>query len=240
MKPRSFAITILAVALFGLGVNSEARVRLVEGHDKDTPRSSSIGANLRDYIHIEIYGEIVEGDAVRLASLIPQVKNRTDSKYSIDLPRVTVYLDSDGGNVLEAMKIGRIIRKEMLSTVVDVNKACSSACVLLFASGVERDMLYGAKLGLHRPYFPQDLFAGLSYEDSQELYKRITADVAAYLDEMGATPDLIGRMLAISSKDVLFISRDEAQSYGIEGGFPAFNEWVRARQVRDYGEEITD
>lgn len=239
MKTACLSIA-LAVLTFASADNAEARVRIVEGYDLKNQPKSGVGLNQRDYVHIELRGEIVEGDANRLEELIPEVKARTNSFYSIDLPRVRLYLESDGGNLIEAMKIGRLVRSEMIETVIDVDKSCSSACVFVFAAGVERTMLYGAELGLHRPYFPKELFAGLDYNESQELYQKISDKASEYLNEMGASESLFSRMLSISSKSVRFIDEDEARDFGIAGDYPAFNEWVRARQLRDFGKDITE
>ena len=100
-------------------------------------------------------------------------------------------------------------------------------------------MWYRAKLGLHRPTFPQQLLAGFGYGESQDIYKKLTDEVSDYLKEMGASPILIEKMLSISSSDIYFIGEQEAKEYGIAGDFPAFNEWIRARQVKDFRKEIT-
>ena len=72
----------------------------------------------------------------------------------------SVYIDSLGGDVRAAMEIGRIVRRREMGVNVIPETSCASACVLVFAAGVDRDiyespgkavtfaMLYPAKPGL--------------------------------------------------------------------------------------------
>ena len=60
-----------------------------------------------------------------------------------------VELGSFGGNVYEAIKIGELIRKKGLNTVLSNN--CFSACTLIFLGGVERQIpAPHYSLGFHR------------------------------------------------------------------------------------------
>ena len=105
-----------------------------------------------DYFQITIYlkGEIKKGDFEKLRSAL---KETIDPKIS--LTRV-INLDSPGGDVIEAMKMGRLINKLRISTkVATKNPAdrtsrkvpdhkstppnnCSSACFFVFVGGTIR------------------------------------------------------------------------------------------------------
>jgi hypothetical protein len=61
-----------------------------------------------------------------------------------------VYLDSPGGNVEAAEKIGHIIRKYEAWVFVRSNAKCFSSCALIFIAGSRRTNL--GVVGLHRPY----------------------------------------------------------------------------------------
>ena len=60
--------------------------------------------------------------------------------------------DSNGGNVVAAKKISRIIRKNKLSTWVPKDKYCSSACLYVFIGGICR--MGQGKIGVHRGFSP--------------------------------------------------------------------------------------
>jgi len=91
-------------------------------------------------------------------------------------------LASPGGDVLEAMKIGRLIRALKLQTIIpskdgepqqfgangehrsqrpSVNYICASACFFIFVAGIKRelDISFSASeplLGIHRPYLSDE------------------------------------------------------------------------------------
>jgi hypothetical protein len=60
--------------------------------------------------------------------------------------RIVVF-DSPGGDVDEAMRIGRDIKENGLTT--GVSKECSSACTYSFVAGRQRILLPGGRLGFH-------------------------------------------------------------------------------------------
>jgi hypothetical protein len=67
-----------------------------------------------------------------------------------------VELNSPGGDVIAAMQIGEIIRKDWLWTSVSDEpqaEGCLSACVLIFAAGANRILGGDSRVGIHRPRF---------------------------------------------------------------------------------------
>ncbi len=90
----------------------------------------------------------------------------------------TVYLASQGGDVLEAMKIGRLIRKLRYETFGPLNfdghivshvkfdkqnLTCASSCFFLLAAGIER---VGNVVGIHRPYLPEQRYKEIGANDA--------------------------------------------------------------------------
>jgi hypothetical protein len=85
-----------------------------------------------------------------------------------------IYLASSGGNVIEAMKIGRLVRKLRLETHVPsdlppprrqttkailknakANYMCISACFFIFVAGIDRERdIYAPILGIHTTSIP--------------------------------------------------------------------------------------
>jgi hypothetical protein len=66
-----------------------------------------------------------------------------------DLGKVTVRLNSQGGKIEPAMKIGFEVRSwQMTTEVVDT---CQSACALIWVAGVDRRLPLETSLGFHQP-----------------------------------------------------------------------------------------
>ncbi len=79
---------------------------------------------------ILVGGPIKPGDSIAFRQFYQQAPRGT-YRY--------VYLASGGGFVAEAIEIGRLVRAEGLSTIVDARKAvCASACTAIFIAGRQR------------------------------------------------------------------------------------------------------
>lgn len=63
-----------------------------------------------------------------------------------------VHLNSIGGRILEAQRMGNLVRSRNLSTYV--SHQCLSACTIIFLSGRERLITEQAKIGFHQPDVP--------------------------------------------------------------------------------------
>jgi hypothetical protein len=78
---------------------------------------------------IRVTGEIIPGTVVRLEKALARSHGRE---------RLLVTLNSLGGDLGSAMKMGRLIRSSRARTVVEESATCASACVLVFAAGLSR------------------------------------------------------------------------------------------------------
>jgi hypothetical protein len=114
-------------------------------------------------------------------------------------------IDSPGGDLMAAMEAGRIIRRELVNTVIPINATCASACVLMYLGGVTRRATFG-RLGLHRPYSLRD---AQSLSDSQELINRMTGLTKAYLEEMNIPLRLLDIMNSIPSDEIRWLPETE-------------------------------
>jgi hypothetical protein len=96
---------------------------------------------------IVILGSIT-ADAVRAFGLAANDANGRNCQEK------WVMLQSSGGDVLSAMKIGEIVRKNNFNTEVISEGNCHSACGLIFISGIRREvpkaLLGSAKMGFHQ------------------------------------------------------------------------------------------
>jgi hypothetical protein len=117
---------------------------------------------------IKLSGEIVEGDAAKLRAALSEAErlNALGEPNS----RLTLCLDSPGGSFTEALEMIDAMRRSQesifydMSTYVDAETQCYSACALVFLAGSSlsdydiepfRTMHVRAKLGLHAPFGTQ-------------------------------------------------------------------------------------
>ena len=95
------------------------------------------------------------------------IDSRTPQEFTTAAKRIRdwglVILDSEGGDVVSALTIGRLIRARNFETDVTNNALCASACIFILAAGVDRSA-YG-RIGIHRPHYDDTYFAGLGPAD---------------------------------------------------------------------------
>lgn len=106
---------------------------------------------LRDGVELEFSGGITFGAA----------KEFTRFVEAMGALRV-VHLNSPGGRIEEAQRIGDLIKKTNLDTYVA--HSCLSACTIIFLSGKNRFITRDASIGFHQPDF-----AGLSQAERLNL-----------------------------------------------------------------------
>lgn len=118
-----------------------------------------------------------------------------------------VALHSPGGNVDEALEIGRRLRARDLSTTILPGTICLSACPYILAAGVERAVSLRGSVGLHQHYYetPGYLPAFLAVEDIQRSQGR----AMEYLIEMGIDPGVMRFGLSTAPEDIYVLVEAE-------------------------------
>jgi hypothetical protein len=127
-----------------------------------------------DIGHIEISGPINPADDVTFREI--QSKER--------FSQATVYLNSPGGMVDSAIRMGQAIRAAEWTTSVEAGDTCASACVIIWAGGFNRYLL--GRLGLHS--------AATQISENPPRYIRSetgNTKIAAYFKEMSMPQELI-------------------------------------------------
>lgn len=148
-------------------------------------------------------------------------------------------LASPGGDVDEALKIGRLFRKYLIITMAPYSLpndgvphldggsrdlcrgsdcTCASACALIWMGGVQRS----GTVGLHRPRTTDPMFRGLPPADASTAYRRVLETIAAYLNEMEVPKSIAETMVATSSSDIRWVTADDVDDP------PSIAEWVEA------------
>jgi hypothetical protein len=154
-----------------------------------------------------------------------------------------LFLVSEEGNAEEALKIGRLLRKYLLSVfapfrfsdasfrlmrpseISDLCRGasciCASACALIWFGGVSR----AGHVGLRRPGINDPEFKALPAADASTFYNRALREITRYLEEMEVPRPLIDTMFATSSSEFQWVEE-------VDGGPleypPSFIEWVDA------------
>lgn len=219
LRTAIFAAVIIVLAVGPSGANAD--VFFVPGK-----------SSLRKYVdqaHILISGEIVPSDVDELRRVLAQRRKVLGSEP-------LVVLDSPGGSVAAALEMGRIIRDTPAETAIDAGGSCSSSCIFLHSAGVIRNVFGDGQLGLHRPRFDYDEFASLSKLDARTAYAQMVEACEKYMREMGISDEVFKDMLRVPSQEVRFVDRDYAEQHDLVGRDPAWEEWTRAREVKQKGE----
>ena len=187
----------IAALTFALGWSSHAATFKYAPFDPRVPDSSEA---------VYISGPIEAGDLEKLRALIrPDVWRFKKS---------TVVLASNGGDVVEAMKIGDVIRSSYVSVFVNKNVGvCASACFLLYVSAVERGATYPA-LGVHRPYFGHEHFAGLSLVDAERKQIKLFDAFREFLTKREVPQDIQEGMFSLASNEIKWLTWKDIDRIG--------------------------
>lgn len=176
-------------------------------------------------VNIHIDGEIAEGDYEKLINQI----------LESGVSRNTIYLTSKGGNALEAIKIGRLIKSLGYQTEVPTRAGgkpvcleeakdctCESSCALIYLSGSYRS---GDVVGVHRIYLDKDAASKIKNEDAISLNLRIFDALTTYLDFVEAPQSLRELILSTPPDKVRFLQKDYIHEV-IGKSPPSVNDWL--------------
>lgn len=144
-----------------------------------------------------------------------------------------VFLNSSGGDVNTAMKLGRYIRKEHFHAVVHENKICASACVFVLAGARVKHIDEGGSVYIHRPFINND--NEFDPVRQKVRYKKIESQIKKYLNEMNISVGLYDEMFSIDSVHSKLLSINELQKYSLIGLDPYVLEANDAKTAKELG-----
>jgi hypothetical protein len=150
-------------------------------------------------------------------------------------------LASPGGDVAEAIKIGRLFRKYLITASAPIRIPvpgggetfaaisdevecesgrciCASACALIWFGAVNRH----GSVGLHRPRTDDPAFKALGPTAGADAYRRVLNSIRQYMDEMEVPKPMIEAMVATSSADIKWVDDDDLRRP------PSLAEWEDA------------
>jgi hypothetical protein len=193
--------------------------------------------NRNPSITVFISGKITTRDSTALETLSAELERNL----------LLVKLDSVGGDVDAAMKIGRLLRKYEAWTYIETehhgdNANCYSSCALVFIAGVRRSILSsGGQLGLHRPYLAS---APQSRQVLEKQVPLMLAQIKQYVMEMGITDNFYQQMVNTEPSQILVYGDPNAEFRELNrelGIRNVVNDWKRLVSEIDplYQEIIT-
>jgi hypothetical protein len=200
---------------------------------------------LEEIAIIRLIGKIEKGDAEKFKKLV------VDLRYEKKIINMLM-LASFGGDAIEAMRIGSIVRESFIPThapfaldsgfscneyplgLKDDDCNCASACFLIWVAGVYR---MGNVLGLHRPRFLDEYLEGLSESESEKEYLLMYERIRSYLKKMDVPEHIINKMFNTESDMTTYLDLDTARSMK---STPLFDERVEANCLRPTPDEEMD
>lgn len=143
----------------------------------------------------------------------------------------SIILDSPGGDVDTALKMGRFIRGVNAGVMVPENAVCFSSCVFLLAAGATRGVV--GSVGIHRPFSIED---DITTEQGQRAkYKHIEAEVKTYLKQMNISPELYDEMVRIPPSEIRLLTEDDLKRFGLSEDDPYIKEALVTKLAKKEG-----
>ncbi|MEM6712856.1 MAG: hypothetical protein AAF590_11325 [Pseudomonadota bacterium] len=145
-------------------------------------------------------------------------------RFDLAGDRVTVLLDSPGGDVVAGVRLGREFREQGFNTQVGFAQRqprggyslrrgeCASACSYAFLGGVER-FAEDDVIGIHR-FYPSHL-APDTRIISRPGDEAVAAMIKVYAIDMGVDPAFIDESLSVPPADMRYLSNTELRSYAV-------------------------
>lgn len=150
---------------------------------------------------VKVSEEIAPGDYETLLKGLRENPGKFAQKIAL--------LDSIGGSVQEAIRMGRLLRETGFDTLVPSDSVCQGTCVYLLAAGREKTVR--GYVGLHRPYYPAGDSALSAHTSSTTRYSP-----SAYWREMHIPSSLAEDMSRIEPGKMRVLSPQELARYRLD------------------------
>lgn len=159
---------------------------------------------IQGFTGISIRGEIELGDDEKFESL------------ALGIEQGIVFLDSAGGRIVPALKIGKALRLRGYLAAVPHGTQCASACGLVWLGGKERLVFPGGSVGFHVAYRES---GGEVIETGQG-----NALIGAYLNQLGLPERAIEYVTRAAPDSMIWLTQSDADRYGITAYFVPSND----------------
>lgn len=195
------------------------------------PRSMAIACKSRT-VCAKLSGTIRFEDADRLSEMVSAVAKRVKEAAPNKIG-ILIVLDSGGGSVAGAMRIGRLLRAHGAVAFVEDRNVCASACVFVLMGATQRRVSPAGKVEIHRPYTA--VAESVSVEERQHAYKLNRDEIRTYLDEMNIPMELLTAMEDVPPEKSLVLNDRQLQAYRLDRDDPVWEESRAASDARRYG-----
>lgn len=135
---------------------------------------------------------------------------------SANTPLVILDLQSEGGDVWEALSLAKFIRSRDYRYVfakVSEGAYCNSSCVFILAGAFKR-RIYGT-VGIHRPYFTDTRAREMGYFDLKQAYDALQSDLNQFFHDVNISTRLVDDMWLVPSHEIRVLSSAELDNYGL-------------------------
>lgn len=152
---------------------------------------------------IAYLGTIQVGDAAKLERVIA---SRLRSRH-VETDRIFVNLD--GGNLLESMKVADIMTARGMDIVVAWEDHCISACLNLFVGASKRWFTTKSYIGVHAALIGGDGTRGSGKGVENEWSRSATLAVAEIWTRYGVPANVIVKMLSTKGHDITWLKTSD-------------------------------
>lgn len=143
---------------------------------------------------ILVQGDLLEGDEKKFIN------------SALSLSDTVVILESDGGNLVAGIEIGKAIKLKGFSTFVPNGSRCASACGLAWLGGRVRIMGRNALVGFHAAYS----------KDDGKVSSAANALIGAYLNQLGLPSSAVIYITSPQPDEMRYLTIADAQRVGID------------------------
>ncbi|MEL6373314.1 MAG: hypothetical protein AAFR04_05050 [Pseudomonadota bacterium] len=134
-----------------------------------------------------------------------------------DGPVRSIAFHSPGGSVSDALRIGRLIRKRKMTTVVPQNAYCASSCPLAFSGGVERRAGRKVWIGVHQVFTLPSTVG--SIQEGLAQGQRISAACQRHLSKMGVDAQVWVHAMGTPKDQLYVFTRKQLKRYKLVTAF---------------------
>lgn len=184
------------------------------------------GADGRSAI-IRVQSAIAKGDLPRFEAALASVERTARTRIN-GVPFVTVELNSPGGDVVEAVGIGRVIYRHSAMTIVRPVQECVSACVFILMAGAIHTPS-GAAVGVHKPMLVA--WHNMSAAEARAKYDGLMRYLRVYFRELGVADEAYDIMMNTSYTDMHYFTWWEMDRLGLRGEGPGWRARFAERQA---------
>jgi hypothetical protein len=166
---------------------------------------------------VAIRGEINRGDFDRFKQFL--LRDDALKGYANQ-----VWLNSPGGDVVEAMRFADLFDKSSATAYVGPYSKCYSACVFMFAGAASRTIFPLGELGVHRLILKSDEVA---YAREKAVVLQASEEAYAYLIRQGIPQDIVTKMRETPASEMFVVDFLDVRRRSLDN--PAYVDIVEKR-----------